>query len=72
MKDMLSFIVILLIVMIAFGVVRQSITFPNMPPSWGLARDIFLKPYFMIYGEVYADEIDRKLLFTSLIVHHVN
>jgi transient receptor potential cation channel subfamily M protein 3 len=58
---MLSFIVIMLIILMAFGVVRQAITYPNKPPTWGLARDIFLKPYFMIYGEVYAAEIDRRL-----------
>lgn len=57
---MLSFIVILLIMLMAFGVLRQSITFPNEEPSWYLARDIFLKPYFMLYGEVYAGEIDRE------------
>lgn len=25
---------------------------------WLLVRNIFYKPYFMLYGEVYADEID--------------
>ena len=60
MYDMLYFIVILLIVLMSFGVVRQSITYPNEEPSWMLVRDIFLKPYFMIYGEVYAGEIDRR------------
>ncbi len=57
---MIYFIVILLVVLMSFGVSRQGIRFPNEQPHWGLARDIFLKPYFMIYGEVYADEIDRK------------
>ncbi|ELT97529.1 hypothetical protein CAPTEDRAFT_120255, partial [Capitella teleta] len=57
-KDMLSFIVILLIMLMAFGVLRQSISFPDEEPSWYLARDIFLKPYFMLYGEVYAGEIE--------------
>ena len=27
-------------------------------PAWWLVRDIFYKPYFMIYGEVFADTID--------------
>ena len=60
MKDMLQFIVILLVVMMAFGVVRQSIMYPDEEPQWRLARNVFLKPYFMIYGEVYAGEIDRE------------
>ena len=24
-------------------------------------KDVFLEPYFMLYGEVYAGKIDRKL-----------
>ena len=58
----MNFVVILLIVLMAFGVVRQSVTFPNEEPSLTLAKHVFLKPYFMLYGEVYAAEIDRKFL----------
>ncbi|CAD5113778.1 DgyrCDS2946 [Dimorphilus gyrociliatus] len=57
-KDMLYFIVILLVVLMSFGVARQSITYPNQDPDWSLLKHIFLKPYFMLYGEVYAGEID--------------
>ena len=57
----MNFVVILLIVLMAFGVVRQSVTFPNEEPSLALAKHVFLKPYFMLYGEVYAAEIDRRL-----------
>ena len=60
---MIYFIVILLVVLMSFGVSRQAIRFPDQEPHWGLARDIFLMPYFMIYGEVYADDIDRKALY---------
>ena len=59
-KDMAYFIVILLVVLMSFGVTRQSIRYPMSEPSWTLAKNIFLKPYFMIYGEVYAAEIDRE------------
>ncbi|KAJ8348184.1 hypothetical protein SKAU_G00267730 [Synaphobranchus kaupii] len=31
---------------------------PNEDPSWMLARNIFFMPYWMIYGEVFADQID--------------
>ncbi|XP_072038624.1 transient receptor potential cation channel subfamily M member 3-like isoform X2 [Amphiura filiformis] len=57
MRDMCYFIVLLVIVMMSFGVVRQSILHPDQDPSWVLLRDIFLEPYFMIYGEVYAHQI---------------
>ena len=59
---MIYFIVILLVVLMSFGVSRQAIRFPDEEPKWSLARDIFLMPYFMIYGEVYADDIDRKYI----------
>ena len=59
-KDMVKFILILIIVMMSFGVARIAIRFPNNEASWILARDIYLEPYFMIYGEVYAGTIDRK------------
>lgn len=29
-----------------------------MDSEWRLVRDIFFKPYFMIYGELFADTID--------------
>lgn len=44
----------------SFGVARQAILNPNEDPSWMLARNIFFMPYWMIYGEVFADQIDRK------------
>ena len=71
-KDMLYFIVILLVVLMAFGVVRQSIMYPNEDPDWMLIRNVFLKPYFMIYGEVYAGEIDREFLLLSQFTTRVS
>ncbi|XP_049817373.1 transient receptor potential cation channel trpm isoform X2 [Aethina tumida] len=57
-KNMIYFVVLLLIVLMSFGVARQAILFPDTEPNWGIARDVFLEPYFMLYGEVYADKID--------------
>ncbi|VDL62851.1 unnamed protein product [Nippostrongylus brasiliensis] len=56
----MSYIIVMLVVsLLAFGLARQSITFPNEDWHWLLVRNIFYKPYFMLYGEVYADEIDN-------------
>lgn len=63
MIDMMYFVIIMLVVLMSFGVARQSILFPNEEPSWKLARNIFYMPYWMIYGEVFADQIDRKPVF---------
>ncbi|CAI2350433.1 unnamed protein product [Caenorhabditis sp. 36 PRJEB53466] len=57
--SMCYIVVLLLVPLIAFGVNRQSLTVPNVKDwNWLLVRNIFYKPYFMLYGEVYAGEID--------------
>ncbi|XP_034629172.1 transient receptor potential cation channel subfamily M member 3 isoform X1 [Trachemys scripta elegans] len=65
MIDMMYFVIIMLVVLMSFGVARQSILFPNEEPSWKLAKNIFYMPYWMIYGEVFADQIDRKRVYDS-------
>ncbi|KAI4572902.1 hypothetical protein MJG53_012740 [Ovis ammon polii x Ovis aries] len=62
MIDMLYFVVIMLVVLMSFGVARQAILHPDEEPSWKLARNIFYMPYWMIYGEVFADQIDQLFL----------
>ncbi|KAK0173426.1 hypothetical protein PV328_006622 [Microctonus aethiopoides] len=57
-KNMIYFVVLLLVVLMSFGVARQAILHPNAEPKWRIIRDIFMEPYFMLYGEVYADNID--------------
>uniref|UniRef100_A0A673YHS7 Transient receptor potential cation channel subfamily M member 3 n=1 Tax=Salmo trutta TaxID=8032 RepID=A0A673YHS7_SALTR len=59
MIDMMYFVIIMLVVLMSFGVARQAILNPNEDPSWMLARNIFFMPYWMIYGEVFADQIDQ-------------
>lgn len=63
---MIHITLILAIVMASFGVFRQSVMFPYNDWHWQLVRDIFYKPYFMLYGEVYAGEIDSKLKTIAL------
>ena len=57
-STMMYFVVLLAVVLIAFGVCRQSILYPNEAPDWILIRHIFYQPYFMLYGEVFAPDID--------------
>ncbi|XP_022248148.1 transient receptor potential cation channel trpm-like [Limulus polyphemus] len=57
-SNMIYFCVLLLVVLMSYGVARQSILYPDEESSWQLARNIFHMPYWMLYGEVYADEID--------------
>lgn len=51
--------------LMSFGVSRQAIKFPNEDFDWNSVKKIFLEPYFMLYGEVYAPDIDR-MFYLSL------
>lgn len=57
-KNMIYFVVLLLVVLLSFGVSRQAILAPNKEASWSLVKDVYYQPYFMLYGEVFADDID--------------
>nr|XP_014340312.1 PREDICTED: transient receptor potential cation channel subfamily M member 7 isoform X3 [Latimeria chalumnae] len=56
--NMFYIVVIMAVVLLSFGVPRKAILYPEEEPSWMLARDIVFQPYWMIFGEVYAYEID--------------
>ncbi|XP_069786744.1 transient receptor potential cation channel subfamily M member 6 isoform X2 [Narcine bancroftii] len=56
--NMFYIVILMAIVLLSFGVSRKAILSPSEQPSWRLARDIVFQPYWMIFGEVYADEID--------------
>uniref|UniRef100_A0A671YEM5 non-specific serine/threonine protein kinase n=1 Tax=Sparus aurata TaxID=8175 RepID=A0A671YEM5_SPAAU len=56
--NMFYIIVIMAIVLLSYGIPRKAILYPHEEPSWKLARDVVFQPYWMMYGEVYAYEID--------------
>uniref|UniRef100_I3JXD6 non-specific serine/threonine protein kinase n=1 Tax=Oreochromis niloticus TaxID=8128 RepID=I3JXD6_ORENI len=57
-RNMFYIVVMMAIVLLSYGVSRKAVLSPDEEPSWSLARDIVFQPYWMIYGEVYASEID--------------
>ncbi|XP_050352559.1 transient receptor potential cation channel trpm isoform X3 [Nymphalis io] len=56
-KNMIYFVVLLLVVLMSFGVARQAILYPDKEASWYLIRGVFFQPYFMLYGEVFAEQM---------------
>lgn len=57
-----KYVVLLLVVLLSYGVFRQSLLFPNEEQfSWSLVRDIFFKPYFMIYGELFIEDVKTSM-----------
>lgn len=61
-KNMIYFVVLLLVVLMSFGVCRQAILNPDEDPQWSIVRDIFFQPYFMLYGEVSLYPGQKKFL----------
>lgn len=43
-KNMIYFVVLLLVVLMSFGVSRQAILFPNNEADWRLVRDVSINP----------------------------
>lgn len=60
------------IVLLSFGVSRKAILSPNEEPSWTLARDIVFQPYWMIFGEVYAGEIDGRFALVEMSIYNIS
>jgi transient receptor potential cation channel subfamily M protein 3 len=58
LQRMVYYVTLMLVVLMSYGVFRQSVLFPHEEFSWFLVRDVFFKPYFMIYGELFADDIN--------------
>ncbi|RUS83212.1 hypothetical protein EGW08_009023 [Elysia chlorotica] len=59
LRDMCYFLTILFIAVTSFGLVRQSVHFQNQAVSWHTRlRNVWYYPYWMIYGELFADDID--------------
>lgn len=55
---MFYIVVIMLVVLVTYGVPRKAILYPHSEPQWSLIVDVVFQPYWMMYGEVYAYEID--------------
>uniref|UniRef100_A0A3B1JAT9 non-specific serine/threonine protein kinase n=1 Tax=Astyanax mexicanus TaxID=7994 RepID=A0A3B1JAT9_ASTMX len=56
--NMFYIVVIMCVVLVTYGVPRKAILYPNSEAEWSLIIDVVFQPYWMMYGEVYAYEID--------------
>ncbi|XP_072551935.1 transient receptor potential cation channel subfamily M member 7 [Salminus brasiliensis] len=56
--NMFYIVVIMFVVLVTYGVPRKAILYPYSIPDWSLIVDVVFQPYWMMYGEVYAYEID--------------
>ena len=58
MEDLLSFMLILLVLVIAFGLAMHITLFPNTQLGMGLMWDVMRTTYYRIYGELLLDELE--------------
>ena len=56
-KDMLYFMVLLLVTILGYGVALQSVLHPHATSAWSLLWPIFQLPYQQLYGEFDIDDI---------------
>lgn len=56
--DMLYFLLIMVIFLLAYGVAQQAILYPNEAASWSMLSRILFRPYFQVYGELFVDPPD--------------
>lgn len=56
--DMLYFLLIMVIFLLAYGVAQQAILYPNEIASWSTVSGVFFRPYFQVYGELFFDAPD--------------
>ena len=47
---------ILLVCVYSYGVFRQALFFANKEPNWGVINDLFYKPYWHVYGELFVEQ----------------
>ena len=59
--DLLFFLVILVVVIFAYGVASQTLRYPNDTVEWTLLKDVVYLPYWQMYGELMLDQVEGKL-----------
>ncbi|XP_038078447.1 transient receptor potential cation channel subfamily M member 2-like [Patiria miniata] len=57
MVDIVTFICILFVFLVAYGVAFQSILYPNEQSSLEIVRGVLYQPYFQLYGELFLKDI---------------
>ncbi|KAH9513281.1 Transient receptor putative cation channel sub M member 3 [Bulinus truncatus] len=59
LRDMCYFLTIVFIAVTSYGIVRQTVLYQNQEVSWPMRlRNVWFYPYWNIYGELFAEEID--------------
>lgn len=58
---MVTFLCILVMFLLGYGVASQSLLFPDQDFGWFPFKNALVVPYFQIYGELYLDAIQHGM-----------
>ncbi|XP_077980205.1 transient receptor potential cation channel subfamily M member-like 2 [Glandiceps talaboti] len=61
LEDLVFFVVILIVFIMAFGVACEALLYPNHEPSLMLIPKVIYKPYWQMYGELFLEEMEGRL-----------
>ncbi|CAC5369887.1 unnamed protein product [Mytilus coruscus] len=57
--ELVMFILVLTIFLVAYGVVSQGLMYRQRQSDWKILRDVIYFPYWQFYGELFLDEIEE-------------
>lgn len=66
-EELIMFLLVLVVFLLAYGVSSQGLLYRVRNPNWVIVRDIIYFPYWILYGELFLDEIQSKSFILLLI-----
>nr|XP_034329514.1 transient receptor potential cation channel subfamily M member-like 2 isoform X1 [Crassostrea gigas] len=54
--ELTTFLLVLIVFLLAYGVARHSLLYGQTEPSWNILGDILFHPYWQLYGELSFDD----------------
>ncbi|XP_071090476.1 transient receptor potential cation channel subfamily M member-like 2 [Haliotis cracherodii] len=58
LEELVLFVMILVVFLLAYGVASQGLLYPQRKPDAVILKDIVFYPYWQLYGEIFLDEIE--------------
>ena len=58
MNDVVFFLCIYGVFVMAYGTLNQALRFPESKPSWTLLKNIVYQPYWQTYGELSLEHVE--------------
>ncbi|XP_050404614.1 transient receptor potential cation channel subfamily M member-like 2 isoform X2 [Patella vulgata] len=64
-QDLLPFVLIILIFVVAYAISSEALLYPNSKLSWKLLYHLLRKAYWQIYGELFLEDIEGESQCTN-------